>query len=64
MSNPLRDVGILQHVFTFLPGCWLFLGAVCREWKLVYADMAEQEVCSFGLYSTRSPVSFSSKTTL
>jgi hypothetical protein len=37
--DPLRDAGILQHIFEFLPGCWLFLGAVCREWEAVYASM-------------------------
>jgi hypothetical protein len=43
VSNPLRDAGILKRVFTFLPGCWLFLGAVCREWKDVYAGIEESQ---------------------
>jgi hypothetical protein len=43
VSNPLRDAGILERVFTFLPGCWLFLGAVCREWRSVYAGLADQQ---------------------
>eukprot|EP00953_Heterococcus_sp_UTEX-ZZ885_P032497 16973-Heterococcus_DN1.PRE.1 len=48
----LRDPGILQHIFTFLPGHWLFLGAVCREWEAVYASMAEQQVCNLSLYGS------------
>jgi hypothetical protein len=43
--NPLRDACLLQEVFTFLPaGNWLFLGAVCSDWKAVYAGRADQEV--------------------
>eukprot|EP00953_Heterococcus_sp_UTEX-ZZ885_P000585 839-Heterococcus_DN1.PRE.1 len=36
--NPLSNAGILQHMFTFLPGHWLFLGAVCKEWAAIYAS--------------------------
>jgi hypothetical protein len=43
-GNPLRDAGILRNVFSFLPGHWLFLGAVCREWAAVYAALKAQEV--------------------
>jgi hypothetical protein len=42
-SDPLRDVGILQHVLAFLPGNWLILGAVCREWNAVYAGMVDHQ---------------------
>jgi hypothetical protein len=64
MSDPLRDVGIVQHVFTFLPGSWLFLSAVCREWNGIYAKLADHQVWSSSLYSKRSPVTFGAKTTL
>jgi hypothetical protein len=64
VSNPLRDVGIVQTVLTYLPGCWLFLGAKCREWKALYADMADQQMHSLGVYSRRSPFTFGSKATL
>jgi hypothetical protein len=64
VSNPLRDVGIVQTVLTYLPGYWLFLGAVCREWKALYADMADQQMYSLGVYSRRSPFTFGSKATL
>jgi hypothetical protein len=49
-SGPLRDAGILEHVFSFLPGIWLFLGAVCREWQAVYSNMNGQQVRSLNLY--------------
>eukprot|EP00953_Heterococcus_sp_UTEX-ZZ885_P003694 2507-Heterococcus_DN1.PRE.7 len=41
--NPLRDVGILKRVFRFLPGNYLFLGNVCREWKSVYEGIGNQQ---------------------
>ena len=49
-SDPLRDAGILRHVFMFLPGHWLILGAVCKEWQAVYAGMDEEELCCFDVY--------------
>jgi hypothetical protein len=63
-SNPLRDTGILQHVFKYLPGCWLFLGAVCREWKLLYADMGDYQVWSCSLYSKNKLLVCGSASTL
>jgi hypothetical protein len=50
-SDPLRDAGILQHVLAFLPGNWLILGAVCREWNAAYAGMADQQLCGFNVHS-------------
>jgi hypothetical protein len=44
VSNPLGDPGILQQVFSCLPGCWLFIGAVCKEWGIVYATMGQHRV--------------------
>jgi hypothetical protein len=51
VANPLRDAGILQQVLNFLPGNWLFLGAVCREWRTIYsrALAEDQQVRSFSL---------------
>jgi hypothetical protein len=49
VTDPLKDAGILQHVFKFLPGHWLFLGAVCQEWQAVYASIEEQQLCSIRL---------------
>jgi hypothetical protein len=65
-NNPLRDAGILRNVFAFLPGHWLFLGAVCREWEAVYASMADQQIqmCSFNLDNLNRCVTCGSKTTL
>jgi hypothetical protein len=48
----LGEAAILRHVFSFLPGNWLFLGAVCREWQAVYASQAYQSVYSISLYGT------------
>jgi hypothetical protein len=41
-SNPLEDAGILLQVFAFLPGHYLFIGAVCREWRGLYVGAADQ----------------------
>jgi hypothetical protein len=60
----LKDAGILQQVFKFLPGNWLFLGALCRDWKEVYADMPDQQVCSVRLDSGNKLVACASKSTL
>jgi hypothetical protein len=62
-SDTLKDAGILQHVFTFLPGCWL-IGAVCKEWNVVYTCMDDQEVCRFSLYIKSFPAYCDSMTTL
>jgi hypothetical protein len=64
MSSPLTDAGILQQVFTFLPGNWLYIGAVCSEWKAVYACMKDQQVCSLSMYGNKVVVVYGPKTTL
>jgi hypothetical protein len=46
VGKPLSDAVILKQVFSFVPGHWLFLGAVCREWQALYAGMEDQQVCS------------------
>jgi hypothetical protein len=64
-SIALSDAAIIQQVFSFLPtGNWLFLGAVCREWKAAYADHADQRVYNFDLYCKPKLVTCDSKTTL
>jgi hypothetical protein len=63
-ANPLGNAGILEHVFTFLPGNWLFLGAVCSEWKAVYAGIADQQLLSVSLYGNGKLVTCGTKTTL
>jgi hypothetical protein len=50
LTNPLMDAGILQQVIKFLPGSYLFLSAVCREWKAVYIGIGEWQVHNFGLH--------------
>jgi uncharacterized metal-binding protein len=62
--NPLGDAGILQHVFTFLPGDWLCLGAVCSEWRQCYTGIGGQQVCSLSAYSNKTLVDCGFKTTL
>jgi hypothetical protein len=42
--HPLRDAGIVGHVFKLLPGNHLFLGAVCRVWKAAYAGTEDQQL--------------------
>jgi hypothetical protein len=62
--DPLRDAGILGHVFALLPGTYLFLSAVCRAWEAVYTGMEDQQVCSVSLYDNDKLVTCSCKTTL
>jgi hypothetical protein len=63
-TNPLSNAGILKQVFTFLPGHYLFLGRVCKEWQAVHAGAADQQVCSFSLYFNNQPVTCGTRTTL
>jgi hypothetical protein len=62
--HPLKDVSILQHTFTFLPGHWLYLGPVCKEWEAVYADMGHQQVRKFNELLRQKPSICGAKTTL
>jgi hypothetical protein len=64
LVDPLTDAGILQQVFTFLPGHWLFLGAVCREWQAVYAGIAEQSMHSLRLDRNPRLVTCDTRTTI
>jgi hypothetical protein len=63
-ADPLNDAGILRQVFTFLPGTWLFLGAVCSEWTTIYASTAAKQVRSFTLHGISRLVTCGAKTTL
>jgi hypothetical protein len=62
--HPLRDAGIMSNVFAFLPGNWLYLGAVCSEWKAVYAGMPDRQVRSIPLYGNNKTVACGTKATL
>jgi G3E family GTPase len=64
IADSLRDACILKQVFTFLPGHYLFLGAVCREWEIVYASMAEQQLRSCDLVYINKIVTCETKETL
>jgi hypothetical protein len=44
LTSPLSDARVMQQVFSFLPGNWLLLGAVCREWKALYAGIGAKKV--------------------
>jgi hypothetical protein len=63
-ANALSDADILQHVFTFLPGNWLYLGAVCSEWSAAYAGIADQQVWRTLLNGSSELVTCGTKTTL
>jgi hypothetical protein len=45
-STVLSSAGILHQVFSFLPGCWLYIGPVCRDWSALYADMKDHQIRS------------------
>jgi hypothetical protein len=55
---------MLKQVFAFLPGNWLFLGAVCREWQTVSINMADQQVHSFQFEGGTNLVTCDARTTL
>eukprot|EP00953_Heterococcus_sp_UTEX-ZZ885_P016773 9409-Heterococcus_DN1.PRE.5 len=63
-SNPLRDAGILKQIFSLLPGTYLFLGAVCREWRAVYAGIKLGHVRSWTLDDDDMSVACNSVSTL
>jgi hypothetical protein len=63
-SDPVGDAGILQQVFSFLPGNWLFLDAVCKEWQAVYTGLADQQIYKVSLRGNDKLVSCGAKTTL
>jgi hypothetical protein len=62
--DPLRDVGIMSYVFALLPGQWLYLGAVCSEWKAGYARIADHHVRCVPIYDNNKFVTCGTKTTL
>jgi hypothetical protein len=44
ISTILCDASILERVFSFLPGHWLYLGAICRAWMQSYKDLPSREI--------------------
>jgi hypothetical protein len=65
VCNPLKDASILQQVFSYLPGHWLYLGAVCSEWKAAYACIhCVQVVSSSGRNVWKKLVTCQPNTTL
>jgi hypothetical protein len=47
-SNPLLDAGILQNVLSYVgPGQCLFIAAVSKWWKDIYALVEEQVVVEY-----------------
>jgi hypothetical protein len=63
LGNPLNDAVIVKQMFSFLPGDWLFLGAVCKEWQALYASMEDQQVWTLSEGNNRC-VTCGPKTTL
>jgi hypothetical protein len=63
-SHPLADASVLQQVFSVVPGHWLFLGAVCREWRDAYAELADQQVFSIDHHLDDQLVTCGSTSTL
>jgi hypothetical protein len=63
-TNQLREAGILRQVFSYLPGNWLYLGAVCSEWRAVCACMEDQQVCSLNTYGIKQVLACGPSTTL
>jgi hypothetical protein len=64
VSDLLRDAGTMSNVLAFLPGYWLILGAVCSEWKAIYAGMPDQQVRSIDSHGNSKLVTYGSKATL
>jgi hypothetical protein len=64
VPDPLREAGILKQVFAFVPGNYLFLGAVCREWNTVYVGIGAWQVRSISFDEYYKPVLCGYSTTL
>jgi hypothetical protein len=48
IGSALGNTGILQIVLSYVgPGHWLFLSAVCSEWKVLYERLAAVNVFAF-----------------
>ena len=39
MEEVLSDAGILQHIFSYEVGSWLFISPVCKLWKHWYEQL-------------------------
>jgi hypothetical protein len=63
-STILSDTAILEHVFSFVPGNWLYLGGVCRAWMRSYERIGVCEICSIGRHGPCVDSTFDWRTTL
>eukprot|EP00953_Heterococcus_sp_UTEX-ZZ885_P003743 2536-Heterococcus_DN1.PRE.4 len=63
-STILSDAAILQRVFSFLPGHWLYLGGVCHEWMHCYKQMPVCEVSTVDCFHGNKSVACTWRTTL
>jgi hypothetical protein len=64
VSAVLSDASILERVFSFLPGNWLFLGGVCRAWMQSYKHQPTCEISTKGCYENAKRVACDWSTTL
>jgi spore germination protein YaaH len=62
-DDPLKDAGILK-VFGFLPGHYLFVGAVCKEWQGLYVGTADRQFKAQSVWDTLTSKTCEFKTTL
>jgi hypothetical protein len=53
-----------MHFEASIYGNWLLVGAVCKEWLALYADLPEQQLCNFRLDENTNVVTCGMKTTL
>jgi hypothetical protein len=64
----LSNAGILKHIFTYVPGHYIFVGAVCREWKAAYVGIPDQKVRCYRAFGGGCDIIhwlvYSSKTTV
>jgi hypothetical protein len=48
VSTILSDASILERVFSFLPGHWLYLGGICRAWMQNYKLLLACKILTVG----------------
>eukprot|EP00953_Heterococcus_sp_UTEX-ZZ885_P038818 19914-Heterococcus_DN1.PRE.1 len=63
LGSTKRVAWCRHQVFTFLPGNWLFVGCVCREWEAVYAGLKDQRVLHLSIYDGRGWRTYGAKST-
>jgi hypothetical protein len=65
ISSPLLDFGVLQNVLSYVgPGHYVFVAAVSKWWKEMYAALGSQQLTVLSEYSRERVITCNPETTL